>query len=55
MKKIGACDYIECSSYKAINLKEVFESSIKIALNPPTKKTTEVQSSSGKGGCCEII
>jgi hypothetical protein len=45
----------ECSSYKVINLKEVFEPSIKTALNPPAKKTTDVQSSSSTDGCCKII
>jgi small GTP-binding protein len=53
VRKIGACDYVECSAYKAMNLKEVFEAAIKIALNPPATKVTEVHSS-GNGGCCEV-
>jgi hypothetical protein len=32
MKKIGGCDDVECSSHKALSLKEVFEAVIKIVL-----------------------
>jgi hypothetical protein len=35
IKKIGARDYIESSSYKTLNMKEVFEATLKIALNSP--------------------
>jgi small GTP-binding protein len=54
-KKIGGFDYVECSSYKAINLKEVFEAAIKIALNPPSMKQSDTNPTSSSGGCCEII
>jgi Ras-related C3 botulinum toxin substrate 1 len=55
MKKIGGFDYVECSSYKAINLKEVFEAAIKIALNPLAIKQPNENIASTSGGCCEVI
>ena len=48
-KKIGAAKYIECSALKSINVGEVFEETVRVALNPP-KKDGEKSS----GGCCRI-
>lgn len=44
MEKIKALDYIECSSLKQINLKEVFESALKAAL---LHKKSESKSNKG--------
>jgi hypothetical protein len=55
MKKIVRCDDVECSSYKALNLKEVFEAAIKIALNHPAMKQSVVNPTSTSDGCREII
>jgi Ras-related C3 botulinum toxin substrate 1 len=48
-KAIGAHAYIECSSKILYNLKEVFETAIKIVLHPPSAKQ---KSDAGRG--CEV-
>jgi small GTP-binding protein len=50
--KIGAYDYIECSAMKSINLKEVFESAIKNAVNPSLIDTKTLPNNDG---CCNIL
>jgi Ras-related C3 botulinum toxin substrate 1 len=55
MKKIVGCDYVECSSYKALKLSEAFEAAIKVALNPPAKEQSESKAASASGDCFEII
>ena len=54
-KTIGAQDYIECSARMQYNLKEVFESAIKVVLHPPSANTGAKQSKGDDGGCCELI
>ncbi|KAK8888236.1 hypothetical protein M9Y10_039300 [Tritrichomonas musculus] len=54
MKKIEACDYVECSAFKQVHLKEVFDSAAKIALHPRVNddliETKKIQNS-----CCLLI
>lgn len=49
-KKIGAVKYLECSAKKAYHVQEVFEESIRVALNPPSK----AEEKKSEGGCCRI-
>jgi Ras-related C3 botulinum toxin substrate 1 len=54
-KSIAAQTYIECSARMQYNLKEVFESAIKVVLHPPSSlpsKSSENEEASGN--CCEI-
>jgi small GTP-binding protein len=53
-KKVGAAEYIECSAMKSTNLKEVFESAMRAALNPIDVKSSKVEQSAGDG-CCLLI
>ena len=53
-KTIGAQDYIECSARMQYNLKEVFESAIKVVLHPPSANTSAKPPKEG-GDCCELI
>jgi Ras-related C3 botulinum toxin substrate 1 len=52
-KAINAQSYIECSARIQYNLKEVFESAIKVVLHPPAAAPAKVESS-GSGNCCEV-
>jgi Ras-related C3 botulinum toxin substrate 1 len=51
MRKIGALDYIECSSPKSINLKEAFEAAIRVGLDPPSQSPQTEHNPS----CCTCI
>jgi small GTP-binding protein len=51
-KTIGAQGYIECSARIQYNLKEVFETAIKVVLHPPSATTVTEKTSSN--GCCEV-
>jgi Ras-related C3 botulinum toxin substrate 1 len=56
-KAINAQAYIECSARIQYNLKEVFETAIKVVLHPPS--AAPVKESDGGGGgicgnCCEV-
>jgi Ras-related C3 botulinum toxin substrate 1 len=56
MKKvIGARAYIECSARMQYNLKEVFESAIKVVLHPPQAMQTKAKDAKAKGGCCALV
>jgi small GTP-binding protein len=56
MKKvIGAQAYIECSARMQYNLKEVFESAIKVVLHPPQASQTRSKEDSSKDGCCALV
>lgn len=49
--EIGACDYIECSAKKNLNINEVFNRAGLVILHPPVlEDTTEVQAN-----CCNLI
>jgi small GTP-binding protein len=52
-KAINAQGYIECSARIQYNLKEVFETAIKVVLHPPSAAPAKVEKASG-GGCCEV-
>jgi Ras-related C3 botulinum toxin substrate 1 len=52
-KTIGAQGYIECSARIQYNLKEVFETAIKVVLHPPSA-TVVTENVSSNGGCCEV-
>jgi small GTP-binding protein len=56
MKKvIGAQAYIECSARMQYNLKEVFESAIKVVLHPPQTTQSRAKEAKASGGCCTLI
>ena len=50
--KIGAAKYVECSAFKSKNVGEVFDETVRVALNPP--KTNKGKKESTDGGCCRI-
>jgi small GTP-binding protein len=52
-KAINAQAYIECSARIQYNLKEVFETAIKVVLHPPSATPATVQKDAG-GNCCEV-
>jgi small GTP-binding protein len=52
-KKIKASAYVECSAYKATNMKEAFETAISAALD--TKTNYIYNEKIVKEGCCELI
>jgi Ras-related C3 botulinum toxin substrate 1 len=52
-KTINAQGYIECSARIQYNLKEVFETAIKVVLHPPSA-TTVTEKTSSDGGCCDV-
>ncbi|EAX92716.1 RAS-related protein racG, putative [Trichomonas vaginalis G3] len=55
-KKIGAAKYIECSAKMAKNIQEVFEETVRIALNPPAPpKKAEEPTQEAEGKCCRIM
>jgi small GTP-binding protein len=49
---IGAQAYIECSARIQHNLKEVFETAIKVVLHP--QSTMPAQPQTAQGGCCSV-
>jgi Ras-related C3 botulinum toxin substrate 1 len=55
-KAIGARAYIECSAKMQINVKEVFEQAIRVALSSPRVESTPRVESKGDagGGRCEV-
>jgi small GTP-binding protein len=56
MKKvIGAQAYIECSARMQYNLKEVFESAIKVVLHPPSAAPAGSSKQKKEGGCCLLL
>jgi small GTP-binding protein len=54
-KSVNAHGYIECSAKMQINLKEVFETAIKVVLHPPQESTSADSNTSTQQGCCEIF
>jgi small GTP-binding protein len=52
-KAINAQAYIECSARIQYNLKEVFETAIKVVLHPPSAVPAKVEKEAG-GKCCEV-
>jgi Ras-related C3 botulinum toxin substrate 1 len=53
-KAINAHVYIECSARIQYNLKEVFETAIKVVLHPPSIVPMKEKGDGGGGGCCEV-
>jgi small GTP-binding protein len=52
-KRLKAAGYVECSSYKALNLKEVFETAIKVALSPTSSSAPAPEAA--EGNCCLLL
>ncbi|XP_073526138.1 uncharacterized protein [Phyllobates terribilis] len=50
-KQIGAAAYIECSSKTQQNVKAVFDTAIKVVLQPPRKKDINRKKKYTKSGC----
>lgn len=53
-KKIKASKYIECSAFKQTNMKDVFESAIKIVLHPDNEGNQADQRNTDNS-CCLLI
>ena len=53
-EKINASAYIECSSLKQINLKEVFDSALKVALRPQNIESIS-DAERNEGACCLLL
>jgi small GTP-binding protein len=51
-KAIGALAYIECSARIQYNLKEVFETAIKVVLHPPSSAPIKLEET--QNGCCTV-
>jgi Ras-related C3 botulinum toxin substrate 1 len=55
-KAVGAQIYIECSARLQYNIKEVFESAIKVVLHPPSAAPAGGQKNQPEGkGCCLLL
>lgn len=52
-KTINAAEYIECSARMQTNLKEVFETAIRVVLNP--KQQNEESKPPKDANCCELV
>uniref|UniRef100_K7N227 Rac-like GTP-binding protein ARAC7 n=1 Tax=Glycine max TaxID=3847 RepID=K7N227_SOYBN len=50
-KQIGAAAYIECSSKNQQNVKAVFDTAIKVVLEPPRRKQMAWKKSHRRSGC----
>ncbi|KAK8547195.1 hypothetical protein V6N13_097913 [Hibiscus sabdariffa] len=50
-KQIGAAAYIECSSKTQQNVKAVFDTAIKVVLQPPRRKEVERKKRHRRSGC----
>ena len=56
MRDINAKNYVECSALKQYNLKEVFETAIKVVLHPQASTGGNQSSATKKkDGCCEVF
>lgn len=54
-KEIGAKCYIECSALKQYNLKEVFDTAVKIVIRPQNKKTENADPKDPNHSKCNIM
>jgi Ras-related C3 botulinum toxin substrate 1 len=54
-KQIGAAAYIECSSKTQQNVKAVFDTAIKVVLQPPRRKETARKKRPRNSGCSSIV
>ncbi|KAE9464470.1 hypothetical protein C3L33_03624, partial [Rhododendron williamsianum] len=54
-KQIGAAAYIECSSKTQQNVKAVFDTAIKVVLQPPRRKEIARKKTQRNSGCSSIV
>ncbi|KAF7149203.1 hypothetical protein RHSIM_Rhsim03G0239800 [Rhododendron simsii] len=54
-KQIGAAAYIECSSKTQQNVKAVFDTAIKVVLQPPRRKEIARKKMQRNSGCSSIV
>ncbi|XP_047171000.1 rac-like GTP-binding protein ARAC7 isoform X2 [Vigna umbellata] len=54
-KQIGAAAYIECSSKTQQNVKAVFDTAIKVVLQPPRRKEMARKKRHRRSGCSFVI
>ncbi|KAG5564772.1 hypothetical protein RHGRI_000844 [Rhododendron griersonianum] len=53
-KQIGAAAYIECSSKTQQNVKAVFDTAIKVVLQPPRRKEVARKRRQRRSGCSVV-